>query len=153
MLGTNIGAYITTKFALARTAFGVGVGNLGNTDGVKIDRTAVRPLHVSGKLQIGYKLTMASGESCALTAAVRHATTENGAYADLETGAFTIQANDDGSAVVGVAEVDVDLIGARAWLQSRVAATLTASGSDAAEVFGLLTVGGGELIPPTESEQ
>lgn len=153
MLGTNIGAYITTRFALDRTAFGAGVGNLGNTDGVKIDRTAVRPLHVSGKLQIGYKLTMASGTSASLTSTLRHSTSENGTYDTLETTTETINANNDGSAVQGVLELDVNLIGARAWIQARVSGTLSASGVSVAEVFGLLTVGGGETIPPTESAQ
>lgn len=153
MLGTNIGGYITTKFGLKRTLFGVGVGNLVDTDGSAIDRLAHRPLHLSGKLQVGYRLTMASGQSCVVNGSVRDSDAASGTYADLATGSATVTANDDGSAVEGVLEVDVNLIGAKQYLKTRASATLTASGSSVGEVFALLTVGGGETIPPTETAQ
>lgn len=151
MLSTNIGAYITTRFAIANTA--VTAGTLANTDGVKIDRTAVRPLHLSGKLQIGYSLTIPSGQSSVITASVRHAETENGAYATIATANVEVVGLNDGSEQTGVVEVDVNLIGAHAWLQNRVSVAPgdgTGSGVTGA-VFGLFTVGGGETIPPTES--
>lgn len=151
MLGTNIGAYVTSRFALTRTLLGVGVGNPGATDGAEIDRFLKRPLHMSAKLVIGYKATMASGHTLVLTCKAR-GKASGGAYADLNTGtAPTITANNDGSAVTGTVEVDVNLIGAPQYLQGRVTPVLSASGSDVAEVWGAWVFGGGETIPPAET--
>ena len=152
MLGTNVGGYLTTKFALDRTTFGAGVGNPGALDGEAINRTAVRPLHISGKLQIGYDLTMPSGTSCAFGLKIRHSD-DDITYEDLDgaSGDETVNALDSGAAQKGVVELDVNLIGAKQYIKARVTPVLTASGSSTAEIFGLLTVGGGETIPPTES--
>jgi hypothetical protein len=153
MLGTNVGAYITSRFALARSLFGVGVGNPGALDGSVITRTDKRPLHLSGKLIVGWKLTMPSGASCAITTVPR-VSSDNNTYTDHgDANVTTVTALNSGAAQEGTIEVDVNLIGAPAYLKARTTPVLSASGSSVGEVFAVWAFGGGETIPPTESDQ
>jgi hypothetical protein len=153
MLGTNIGAYITTKFALQRTPSGAGQGgNVGATDGAEIDRTSKRPLHISAKLAVGYKTTLASGNTLAITVQPR-ASEDGNTYEDFgDPEVVTVTGLGGGPQQTGMVEVDVNLIGAPAYIQARVTPVLSASGVDTAEVFGVWILGGGETIPPTESD-
>jgi hypothetical protein len=147
-ISTNIGAFVTTLFALQRTAFGVGVGNLAATDGEAFNRTAKRPLHLSGKLVIGYKATIPSGQSLTINNVMKDSP-DGVTYTGLVggSGATTIQGLHTGAEQKGTVEVDFNLIGASDYIRPTVSATLTASGSSVAEVFGALVIGGGETIP------
>lgn len=153
MLGTNIGAYITTRFGLVRTAFGAGNGgDLAATAGSAIQRTLKRPLHLSAKLVVGWKATMASGQSLTLTVQPRHS--EAGSvYEDLgDPVEEVIPALNSGAAQEGTVEVDVNLKDAHDYIRAQVAGDLTASGVSTAEVFAIWVLGGGETIPPTEED-
>jgi hypothetical protein len=152
MLGTDVGAFIASKYALDRSLFGTGVGNPGDLDGPTIDRFAKRPLHLSGKIQAGWKATMASGHTLTVTVKLRHST-DDSTYTDVDgaSGVTVISALNAGGAQRGVVEQDVNLIGCHQYIKVRVTPVLSASGSDAAEVFGLLAVGGGETVPPVET--
>ena len=153
MLGTNIGAYITTRFGLQRTAFGAGQGgNIGATNGTAIQRTLKRPLHVSAKVVVGWKATLASGNSLVLTIQPKHS--EAGSvYEDLgDEVEETITALNSGAAQTGTVEVDVNLIGAHDYIRVTATPVLSASGVDTGEVFAVWVLGGGETIPPTEED-
>ena len=153
-IAQNIGAFITSTFALQRTAFGAGVGNLAATDGQAFQRTAYRPLHLSGKLVIGWKATIASGQSMSMFAQMKDSP-DGITYTALTggSGSTTITGLDSGAAQVGTFEVDVNLIGADAYLRPTVQASLTPSGVSVAEIFGTLIQGGGETIPaPLEAQ-
>ena len=153
MLSTNIGAYITTKFGLERTASGAGQGgNVGAQDGTVIDRTATRPLNLSAKFAVGWQAIIASGNTLAITVQPRvsddDVTYENFGDPVVET----ITGLNAGGEQRGTVEVDVNLIGAPQYLRARVTPVLSASGVDVAEVFGTWVLGGGETIPPTPSD-
>lgn len=152
MLSTNIGAYLTTKFALQRTPSGAGQGgNIGATDGEAYNRTAVRPLHLSAKAAVGYKTTLASGNTLAITVQPR-ASSDGITYEDFGDPVITTVTGLGGGPVQkGTVECDVNLIGAPAYLKLRVTPVLSASGVDTAEVFGTWVLGGGETQPETES--
>lgn len=153
----NIGAFITSKLALDNTTVGAGVGGSGTpVNGNVFDRLAVRNLHLSGKLQLGYKFTGASGNSAIVAWAVRDSLTSGGTYGNIErsspaahpaSGSTTITANNDGTAVRGVIEVDVDLLGAKEFLRAVVTPTLSASGVDTLQLCGVWALGGGDELP------
>lgn len=153
----NIGAFITSKLALDNTTVGAGVGGSGTPiNGNVFDRLGVRNLHLSGKLQIGYKATLASGHSATIDWAVRNSDTSGGTYTNVVTsspsrhpasGQASISANDDGTAVRGVVEVDLDLLGAKEFLRGVVTPTLSASGVDTLTLCGVWALGGGEELP------
>lgn len=148
----NIGAYITSRLAMDNATFGAGALAPAQTAGVAFERTAVRPLHLSGKAQFGYKATLASGHSASFTFAMQHADQDSG-YVDIEgaSGSVSLAALDSGAAFRGVAALDVDLIGAKAFVKTRFTPVMSHSGTDVIAVCGVLALGGGEDIPPTES--
>lgn len=153
----NIGAYITSLLALDNQSVGAGVGGSGTpVNGNVFDRLGVRNLHLSGKLQIAYKATLASGHSATVDWAVRNSDTSGGTYTNVVTstpgahpasGQSTITANNDGSAVRGVVEVDIDLLGAKQFLRPTVTPTLSHSGVDTVQLCGVWALGGGEILP------
>jgi len=156
-MSNNIGAYITSKLALDNTTVGAGVGGSGTpVNGNVFDRLGVRNLHLSGKLQLGYKFTGASGNSAIVSWAIRDSDASGGTYANVDqstpaehpsSGSTTITANDDGTAVRGVVEVDVDLMGANSFLRATVTPTLSASGVDTLQLSGIWALGGGDELP------
>jgi len=149
-LSTNIGAYITTRFALSRTLFGVGVGDLAATDGEAFQRSTKRPLHLSAKLVVQVKTTIPSGQSLTIVSTMKDS--EAGSvYADLAGGSGTsvITGLDSGAEQKTTVEVDVNLIGAKDYIRPTFTGTLTASGSSVVEISSVLVLGGGETIPAT----
>ena len=149
-ISTNIGAFITTRFALVRTAFGAGAGgNLAATDGTAFQRSTKRPLDLSAKLVVGWKATIASGQSMAVTSVVKQSA-DGITYTALTDGtvATTINGLNSGAAQTGTIEVDVNLIGAHDYIRPTISATLTQSGTSTAEVFAVLVLGGGETAVP-----
>lgn len=149
----NIGAYITSRMAMDQKKYGAGNLAPAETAGVDFDRTSVRPLHLSTKVQFGYKATLASGHTASFMYGLKHSS-DDVTYDDIEgaSGSTSLTANDDGSAIYGVAELDVDLMQAKAWLRSRFTPVMSHSGTDVIDVCGIYALGGGELIPPTESD-
>jgi len=153
----NIGAYITSKLALDNTSVGAGVGGSGTPiSGNVFDRLAHRNLLLSGKLQLGYKFTGASGHTATVAWAIRDSSESAGTYTNVITstpgahpasGSSTITAADDGSAVRGVIEVDIDLMGAKEFLKPIITPTLSASGVDSLTLSGIWALGGGEELP------
>jgi hypothetical protein len=154
MLGTNIGAYVTSRFALQRTALGAGAGgNIGATDGTAFQRTAVRPLHISTKVVVGYKTTLASGNTLTLTAQLKDSP-DGITYSNFGASASSVVTGlGGGPQQVGTLELDVNLMGADKYIRPTVTPVLSASGVDTAEIFGVYILGGGETVPPTESAQ
>lgn len=147
----NVGAYITTVFALQRTAFGVGVGNLAATDGEVFQRTTKRPLHLSGKLVVQYKATLASGKSLTIVSTLKDSA-DGVTYAAQTTQTDVINGLDSGAVQKGTVEMDVNLVGAKDYIRPTIQGTLTASGSDTAEVSAVLILGGGETVIPATLE-
>jgi hypothetical protein len=155
-MSNNIGAYITSELALDNTTVGAGVGGSGTpVNGNDFDRLASRNLHLSGKLQIGYKATLASGHSATVAWAIRDSE-DDVTYTNVEqstpaehpsSGSSTITANNDGSAVRGVIEVDVDLMGAKQYLRPVITPTLSHSGVDTLQLSGMWALGGSEILP------
>jgi len=151
MQGTDIGAFITSRLGLDANTVGAGFGGAGTEQvGPAFDRTAYTPLHLSGKLQVSYTATLASGNTASFVAGVRHCDTSGGSYEDLPSasGVVSITANDDGSAVRGVLEVDVNLIGAKEFLKARATPVMSASGVDRVAFAAILALGGGEDAAP-----
>jgi len=148
----NIGARFTSKLALDNVTFGAGASAPAQTAGNAINRGIVRPLHLSGKLQIATKYTLASGHTASFTYAMQHSDTD-GSYVDIEgaSGVTSLTALDAGTAQRTVMELDVDLMGAKAFIRPRVTPVMSHSGTDVITVAGVLALGGGEDIPPTES--
>jgi hypothetical protein len=147
-ISTNIGAIITSRFALTRTLFGAGVGNLAATDGEAFQRSTKRPLHLSAKLVIGYKATIASGQSMTILNVMKDSA-DGSNYTAMASGASIISGLNSGAEQKGTVELDVNLIGARDYIRPTITSTLTASGTSIAEVWGALVLGGGETIPAT----
>lgn len=153
----NVGAFITSKLALDNQSVGAGVGGSGTpVNGNVFDRLGVRNLHLSGKLQLGYKFTGASGHTATLAWALRDSDSSGGTYTNVVTstpgahpasGSSTITAANDGSAVRGVVEVDVDLMGAKQYLRPTVTPTMSHSGVDTISLSGIWALGGGEELP------
>lgn len=153
----NIGAFITSELALDSTTVGAGVGGSGTpVNGNVFDRLASRNMHLSGKLQLAYKFTGASGHTATVAWAVRDSDASGGTYANVDqstpaehpsSGSSTITANNDGSAVRGVVEVDVDLQGANRYLRPTVTPTLSHSGVDTLNLTGVWALGGSEILP------
>jgi hypothetical protein len=151
MKGTNVGAFITSRLAIDPNTVGAGVGGAAVEQvGPSFDRTAYKPLHLSGKLQVGYVATLASGHTMSITAGMRHCDTSGGSYTDIDTasGVAAVTANNDGSAVRGVLEVDVNLIGAKEFLKARLTPVMSHSGVDSIKLGGILALGGGEDAAP-----
>lgn len=158
-MSNNIGAYITSKLALDNTTVGAGVGGSGTpVNGNVFDRLGVRNLHLSGKLQMGYKFAGASGHTATIAWAIRDSDASGGTYANVDqstpaehpsSGSSTITANDAGAGtpVRGVVEVDVDLMGANSFLRATVTPTLSHSGTDTLTLCGVWALGGGDELP------
>jgi hypothetical protein len=152
----NVGALITSELAVDPTTVGAGVGGSGTPiNGNDYERTAVRNVHLSGKLQIAYKYTGASGHSASIAWAIRDSA-DDVSYVNADigqeslhpaSGSSTITANDDGTAVRGVIEVDVDLIGVKKYLRPVVTPTLSHSGVDTLSLAGVWALGGGDELP------
>lgn len=149
----NIGAYITSHLAMDQIKFGAGNQAPVQTAGVAFDRTSVRPLHLSTKVQFGYKATLASGHTSSFMYALQHADQDSG-YVDIvgASGSTSITALDSGAAQRGVAELDVDLMQAKAFIKARFTPVMSHSGTDVIDVCGIYALGGGETIPPTETD-
>lgn len=147
---TDIGGLITTRFALQRTALGAGAGgNIGATNGDAFQRTSKRPLHISAKLIVGYKTVLASGNTLTITAQPNDSA-DGITYNNLgDSVAVVVTGLGGGPVQKGTVEVDVNLIGADAYIRPTVTPVLSASGTDTAEVFAVWALGGGETIPAT----
>lgn len=146
----NIGAYITTKLAYDAKAFGAGSG-ITAQDGNSFERTAVRPLHLSAKLAFPAKVTLASGHTASFAYGVQDSA--NGSdWADVEgaSGSTSFTALDAGTAQRFSPELDVNLVGLRAYIRPRLNVAMSHSGTDVISVAGVWALGGGEEIPPTE---
>lgn len=144
--GQDIGALFTSKLALEPTSAGGSALN-----GEVIDRLASRPLHISGKLMVGYNGAVPSGSSLTIRARVYHADEEGGPFVQLPAGTgggnepdetFTIDSLE--SSIAGTVEVDFNLIGAKQFIQAVVTPTPSSGTAEVHAVFGL---GGGETIP------
>ena len=156
---SNIGAYITAELALDSTSVGAGLGGSGTAvNGNAYDRFLYNPQHLSGKLMLGVKATLASGNTLAV--AVEWQDSANGSsWATYGTnlgqtypgtnasGTQTITANNAGGVKRDVLEFPVNLLGARRHVRAVVRPTLSASGVDTAVVCGVLVLGGGETRP------
>lgn len=150
MVNTNIGAYITSRLAMDNITYGAGAAAPALTAGNALDRQAAGlPTHLSGKAQFGYKATLASGHTASATFALQHADSEGGQYADIEgaSGSVSLTALDSGAAQRGVAELDVNLIGAKEFVKTRFTPVMSHSGTDTIAVAGVLALGGGETAP------
>ena len=145
----NIGAYITTKLAYDAKAFGAGSG-ITAQDGNSFDRTAVRPLHLSGKLSFPSKVTLASGHTASFAYGVQDSA--NGSdWADVEgASGSTSFTSISSSAVRYSPELDVNLVGLRQYVRPRLNVAMSHSGTDVISVAGVWALGGGEDLPPTE---
>jgi hypothetical protein len=103
-------------------------------------------------LVVGYETTLASGNTLAITVQPRQSS-DGDTYENLGDAVVeTITGLGGGPKQTGTVEVDVNLIGAMEYLQARVTPVLSASGTDVAEVFAVWVFGGGETIPPTETD-
>lgn len=150
----NIGAYITSRLALENATYGAGAG-LPATDAVAIERTAKRPLHQSGKLQVGYKATLASGHTASFVYGLTHAD-QDSSYVNVTgaSGVTSLTGLNSGAAVYGVAELDVNLVGVKSFMKARFGPpVMSHSGTDVIEICAMWVLGGGETIPPTETAQ
>lgn len=149
----NIGAYIASRLALDPTNFGAGFGNISQQNGTAFNRTAVRPLHLSGKLQIPILYTLASGHTASFMYALQDSD-DDVTYADIEnaSGSTSLTALNSGAAQRTCAALDVDLIGARQYIRARVTPVMSHSGTDVIKIAAVWALGGGEELPPTESD-
>lgn len=150
----NIGAYITSRLAIENGSYGAGFG-LPAADLVAIDRSAVRPTHLSGKLQVGYKATLASGHTASFVYGLTHADQDSG-YVNVTgaSGVTSLAGLNSGAAFYGVAELNVDLMGVKKFMKARFGPpVMSHSGTDIIEITGIWALGGGETIPPTETAQ
>lgn len=154
MRNQNVGSHITTSLGLDSATVGAGVGGSGSeTTGNVFDRLAYFPRHLSGKLAIAWKATLASGNSATIIAGLQHSDDDN-TYTNLEnaSGAVSIAALNSGAAQRGVLEIDVDLTGAKRYIRPRRTPTLSASGVDTMVTTGLLMQGGGNNLAPATFE-
>lgn len=149
----NIGAYLDARTSLYPRSFAAGSGS-DNTflEGEDINRSALKMPH-SALFVTTLRLVMASGEQAVISQGIQHKE-EDGAYDEYpyadgtdQPEDVTIEANDDGSAIVTQLKVPVDLAGAKQYVKHRVKINLSASGTDTAAVSSVAVLGGLESLP------
>lgn len=149
----NAGAWVTGAFAFPSTAVTAGgTGDNTEINGVALDQNAYGTRYRSIKLCVPVLATLASGETLQVAANFQDSA-NNSDWSDYATAlaATTILTGPSGGgAVRGVAELEVDLTGARRYVRVQATPNASRAGTDTA-VFGagvLLLCGPQELPAP-----
>lgn len=147
----NAGAWVTGAFAFVSTpATAGGTGDATEVNGVAIDLLAYGTRYRSAKLVIPVRATLASGATLSIAANFQDGAASNSwsDYATALTNAVHLTGPSGGGAAVGVAELEVDITGARRWLRVQVTPDLSSTGTDTAVMgAGVLLLCGPQEIP------
>lgn len=144
----DIGSYITSRFG----AF-VAVTAGGSGDGVEQDGDAWidRQGFDSCKVVVSWEAVLAHGETLTLAGNLQDATDNSGTgvadHGDALASAVVATADSGGSTERGTTEFDVDLTGANQFIRPQFTATMSASGTDTAQVMATVIMGGAQEVP------
>lgn len=143
--------------ALARSAFGLGNtavtagggGDATQADGAFIDRTGFSSM----KVIVSYTTTLAAAETLSFAAAFRDATSSGGAAAGAygPTLASTVVRTGAVTGGTGTVEFDIDLTGAREFVQARITPDLSRANTDTAAFSISYVLMGPDKAPVTAS--
>jgi hypothetical protein len=153
-LQTDIGAYITGRYQDIIEAVAGGAGDAVEMDGIFVDG---RSFH-SAKLIVGYITTLASAETLTIAANLQHADDAAGANAEDFGPAFTAAILETGVVTGAVGEVELhanliaDEVGGdvavfRGFIRGQATPTLSAVGTDVANLAMMLVLGGADVLP------
>uniref|UniRef100_A4WTD3 Uncharacterized protein n=1 Tax=Cereibacter sphaeroides (strain ATCC 17025 / ATH 2.4.3) TaxID=349102 RepID=A4WTD3_CERS5 len=146
----SIGDKIAVRRALANTAATAGgTGDATAVTGVIIDRAALG-WPKSAVLAIPFAATLAAGKTLSLAYTLQHG--NDGGLSDAATlksadAAVVATGPSGGGAVAGTFEVNVLLEGAKRYIRLNVTPDLSATGTDAAEISGVIVFGGADRLP------
>lgn len=147
----DIGRYLKAMFAIPHTAATAGgSGDATEVDGVAIDRLALGDRAESGLVVIAGRATMASGETLTIAANLQDSP-NNSDWTDHSTVlATTTVLSAAGGALTASAfqvQLPVDLRGAERYVRVQATPNLSRAGTDTAEMFGVLVLGGQQELP------
>jgi hypothetical protein len=147
----NIGAYLRSAYAAVPVIFTAGAGTSGAAQtGPVTDRFALgEPLSLSAVYSIA--ATLASGHTLSLAYKIQTGALANGSdmadYAVGSAGVVVLTGNVGGTAQTAVVKHDVDLNGAKQYVQIVYTATPSASSVDTASVGVGVVYGGMAELP------
>lgn len=153
----NGGAYCRSAFqAINKTALAAGTGDATEVSGAWVSRKlADVGMAQSAKLVITYTTTLAAAATLTFAGNFRDATSSGGAGADdfAEAWAATVVATGEsgGSTETGTFEIDIDLSGAREYVQAQITPNLSAGGTDTCEWSAALVLFGDARQPSTQA--
>lgn len=145
----DIGSMLAAAFADIISVTAGGGADGAESDGDWIDVQD----YESAKLLVPYEATLADGETLSLAANFQTADDDTGTnaedYGDAMSNQVVATGPSGGGTVSGVAELDVNLDGARLFLRSQITPTMSASSTDTATVGAALVRGGANTQPQT----
>jgi hypothetical protein len=152
----NIGAYIATRHAGQVSVVAGGAADGTEVDGGWIDR---QDFH-SAKVVVSYTTTLADTESLTIAANLQDASDSSGTGAADYGAVFastSMVTSDGGTTEIGQAEFDIDFLGgtqgaadgtaADRYIRVQFTPTMSASGTDTAELMAIVILGGAENVP------
>jgi hypothetical protein len=151
----DIGAYVKGEVPfnpISATAGGAGDGT--EVDGLAINRTTANQVYRSATLLIPIRATLASGETLTIQANFQDSA-DGSTWADYNTAtqsfsAVVLTGASGGSTDVNtIVELNVNLDAARRDVRVQIEPTLSWTGTDTANVAGVLLFGGGTEFPAT----
>ena len=118
--------------------------------GAAIDRIVNGGLARSCKLVIPYEAVLAEGKKISFTVGLTDCATSNGSYSTataIQAATAAATGGTGGSTEVGNVELDIDLSGYAQFLKFEITADLDASGTDTANWFSSVVLGGFDVEP------
>lgn len=153
----NGGAFCRTAFqAINKTATAAGSGDATEVDGAWVDRVlADIGMALSAKLVIAFTAALGGGETLSFSGNFRDATALAGTgaadFATAFAAAVVATGDSGGSTETGTYEVDIDLAGARQFVQAQITPDLSAGATDTCEWTATLVLFGDHRQPSTQA--
>ena len=147
----DLGAFHIGRGAMPNLAVtAAGSGDASEVTGGSIDRLGLGSVYQSATLYVTSTGTLQSGETMTIAANFQDSA-DDSTFADHGTVlAATTVHNAAGGALtasVGQAKLDVDLSAARRYVLVQVTADMSATGTDTANIQGVIVFGGAEELP------
>jgi hypothetical protein len=153
----NGGANCRTAFvAINKTAVAAGSGDATEVDGAWIDRLpADHGPFESAKLVIAYTTTLAAAATLSFGVQFRDATAIGGTgaadFRDAVASTIVSTGGSGGTTNTGTVEIDLDMAGAREFIQAQITPNLSAGATDTCEWSAVLVMFGAAREPTTNA--
>jgi hypothetical protein len=144
------GEFTKVAFALANsTAVAAGAGDNAEVNGATLDLLSYGTRFRSAKLAVAVAATLASGETVTVAGQWQDSATGSSwsDYGSVVTAAVVGTGPSGGGAVSGVAELKVNLGGARRYVRCKATPNLSRAGTDTATLSGVYVLGGPDELP------